>query len=201
MSTTTIRLHLFSLLLALQLVAASAQAADETIFVKITDLHYPDWITADPLPLLPEFEQSCTAVATYLHGQKLEFDRDECVNNLYTTTTFIARANDFVDNNLSANPKAAEAKTEAARQYGRVVTDVIGKAMSDGKAVTQKDNVNLIYTVIVTIAKDVLTDYYQKVLADPNEGNVLMHIAKEENGKRLRREGAYQEIYKQLEKQ
>ncbi|MBU1564407.1 MAG: hypothetical protein KJ630_02115 [Proteobacteria bacterium] len=166
-----------------------AQCGEEADFLKISDLHYADWITTAPVDLLPEFEQGCQAVAVYLQSQKLDFNGDDCVSNLYTATTFIARANDFVDNNLTANPKSSESRAKARDQYGKVVTNVIDKAISEGKAVTQKENANLIYTVIVTIAKDVLTHYYQTVLATPNEAQVLMHIAEEENGKRVRREG------------
>lgn len=52
--------------------------------------------------------------------------------------------------------------------------------------------------MIVTIAKDVLSHYYQSVLANPNEAQVLMRIAEEENEKRIRREGEYQQIYERL---
>lgn len=195
----TKKVSLFVLTLFLSLViAVSVQSADGEGFLKVSDLHYADWITTAPAVLLPEFEQGCKAVAVYLQSQQLEFKSDDCVSNLFTTTTFIARANEFVDNDLTDNPKGSELIKQVRSQYGRVVSEVIDKAIGDGKAISQKENANLIYTVIVTIAKDVLTHYYQTVFANPNEAKVLMRLAEEENEKRLRREGEYLEIYQRL---
>jgi acetyltransferase-like isoleucine patch superfamily enzyme len=197
MTTLKISYSLFALLLLL-MTAPAVQSAEGEDFLKISEVHYADWITTDPVALLPEFERGCKAVATYLQSQQLEFNGDDCVSNLYTAATFIARTNEFVDHHLATNPTAAEVQAKARAQYDRVVSEVIGKAIGEGKAVSQKENANLIYTVIVTIAKDVLTHYYQSVLANPNEAQVLMRIAEQENEKRIRREGEYQQIYERL---
>lgn len=197
MTTLKIRSCFLALLLCL-LTTPSVYSAEKEDYLKISQLHYADWITTDPVTLLPEFEQGCKAVSTYLQSQQLEFNGDDCVSNLYTAASFIALANDFVDNKLTANPKSLETREKTREQYRRVISEVINKAVDDGKAISQKDNSNLIYTVIVTIAKDVLTDYYQTVLAPPSEAQVLMQIAREENDKRVRREGEYLKIYERL---
>ncbi len=176
----------------------SAPAAHGEEFVKITDLHYLSWITDDPKTLLPEFEVSCRTVATYLNSLDKVFNGDDCVSNLFTAATFIAYANVYVDNTLPADSPGSEKRAKIREQYGRVMSEVIVKAIEDGRAVSQKDHVNLIYTVIVTIAKDVLTDYYQNIFLQPEEAKIAMDLAAEEDTKRLRREGQYQAIYDRL---
>jgi len=167
-------------------------------FVKITDLRYMSWITDDPKTLLPEFEVSCRAVAAYLNSLDKEFNGDDCVSNLFTAATFIAYANVYIDNTPAANSPGLEKRKQIREQYGRVMSEVIVKAIEDGRAVSRKDHVNLIYTVIVTIAKDILTDYHQNIFQRPEEAKIAMGLAAEEDAKRLRREGEYQAIYDRL---
>ncbi len=192
--------HLFLLTIVLFCFSLSPAAALGEEFVKITDLHYMSWITDDPKALLGEFEVGCRAVAGYLNGLDKEFNGDDCVSNLFTATTFIAYANAYVDNSLPADSPGAEKRKQIREQYGRVMSEVIVKAIDDGRAVSRKDHVNLIYTVIVTIAKDVLTDYHQNIFEKPEEAKIAMNLAAEEDGKRLRREGEYQAIYDRLTK-
>ena len=186
------------LLLLLSSPVFAVQAWGGEDFVKITDLHYKNWINDTPKTLIPEFEKACRAVEDYLKSQNKDFSGDDCVSQLFVATLFIANINDGLDANSPVDAQFNEKIIQVKNRYNRVVEEVIEKAIQDKKAESQKENANLIYTVVVTIAKDVFADYFHNVIDNPEIAKSDLLLAGEEDGRRHRRDGEYKEIYSQL---
>lgn len=197
-STTKYR-HPIALLFVLGLLLHAGNISAANDYVTINDLKYQTWITDDPKNLIPDFEKGCEAVETYLNSQDKEFFGEDCVSNLFIATTFINNTNQYFDSQENPEQRALPARQAVTDKYNKVLDEVIRKAINEGKASTQKDNVNLIYTVILTISKDIVADYYHNVIADPEEAKSAYLIAGTEDGKRTYRTGEYKTIYEKLE--
>lgn len=173
-----------------------AQADD---FLKISDLNYKTWISAKPVSLIPDFEKSCRAVEVYLNSQNKEFYGEDCVSQLFTAANFIQISNEYVDKLYADGSTAYQNREKVTQRFNRVMSDVIEKAAKEGKAVSQKENVDLIYTLVVTVSKDIVADYYHNVIDDPEEAKSGYLLAGAEDGKRIYREGIYKEVYDKLQ--
>lgn len=167
-------------------------------FPVIGDFHYHSWISTSPKELIPEFERGCRAVESYLNDQNKEFYGEDCISNLFIATTFIANTDAYVDEFHPVESDPFQNREKARQRYSRVVTEVIEKAITDGQAVTQKEHVNLIYTLIITISRDIVADYYHNVLGGGEEAKSGYLLAGVEDGRRIYREGEYKDIYDRL---
>jgi len=184
-------------LFILQLTTLSAWATEP---VKITELSYPEWLSREPSSLVGEFERSCQTVAAYLQSLGKDFSAEKCVGDLFGAAVFISNSNGYVDQNFKADSQTAAARDEILAKYQQVVDEVVKKAIAEGKGKTEKENADLIFTIIHTIDRDIVKNYLQTVYAEDQEAvKNNLYLASKENEKRLTREGIYQEIYKKLE--
>lgn len=190
---------LFTLFIVAGLLLHAGNSFATDSYVKINDLNYQAWIAEDPKVLIPDFEKGCRAVEVYLNSQNKEFFGEDCVSNLFIATTFINNINQYFDSLEQLEQRALAARQAVTEKYDKVLLEVIQKAIDDGKASSQKENVNLIYTVILTVSKDIVADYYHNVIADPEEAKSAYLLAGTEDGKRIYRSGEYKTIYEKIE--
>lgn len=198
MKIKLLRLFLAALFLLAPLVCNAQQQNEGEPFVKITELNTKSWIHDDPKSLIPEFEKSCRAIESYLNKQDKEFYGEDCISNLFIATTFIYDTNRYFDSLSPANAAVNTARAAVDAKFKKVLSEVVDKAINSGKASTEKENVNLIYTVIVTIQKDIVADYYHNVFTDPEEAKSSYLLAGAEDGRRVYRNGEYKAIYQKL---
>lgn len=188
-----------SLVVFLIISSTPACGANISEFLKISDLSVNDWISEDPKKNLYEIEKSCRAVESYLNKNNKEFYGEDCISNLFIAATFIHNTNQYYQSLTPPDGVANKKIREISEKFRKVLNDVIDKAVSEGKAGTEKENINLIYTVIVTVQKDIVADYYHNVFSDPEEAKSSFLIAGAEDGKRIYREGEYKQLYKEIE--
>ena len=179
---------------------SSPSLGKEASFPLASDFDYASWISADPKEKIGEFENACRAVETYLNSINKEFYGEKCVSDLYTGATFIHNTNAFIKTVNEGSQQMTANRDAAIARFKKVLNQVIDKAIVEGKATTRKENINLIYTVIVTVSRDIVADYYHNVIGDPEEAKAGYLLAGTEDGKRIYRQGEYRAIYEQLDK-
>ncbi|MEE4137005.1 MAG: hypothetical protein V2I32_13070 [Desulforhopalus sp.] len=188
---------LSTLLLILLFSLTPAIGAEDGDFVKISDLSYQNWLDAEPITLIPEFEKSCHTVADYLQRANKEYNPEDCVSGLFTASVFLASANAAI--NESYQQGFAEDRDAVRGRYQQVTEEVIGGALRETPEAGERDHVNLIYTLIVTYSKDVVADYIDNVL-DRQEATRYYVQALAEDDRRINREGEYRQVYLALDR-
>jgi hypothetical protein len=188
---------LSTLLLILLFSLTPAIGAEEGDFVKISDLSYQNWLDAEPITLIPEFEKSCHTVADYLQRANKEYNPKDCVSGLFTASVFLASANAAI--NGSYQQGFAGDRDAVRGRFQQVTEEVIGGALRKTPEAGERDHVNLIYTLIVTYSKDVVADYIDNVL-DRQEATRYYVQALAEDDRRINREGEYRQVYLALDR-
>lgn len=186
-----------TLLLVLLVVLTPVAKAEEGDFVKITEFSYPNWLDAEPITLIAEFEKGCRTVADYLQRSQKEYHPEDCVSGLFTASVFLANANAAI--NESHQQGFVEDRDAVRGRYRQVTEEVIGGALRETPEAGEREHVNLIYTLIVTYSKDVVADYIDNVL-DRQEATRYYVRALNEDNQRIAREGEYRQVYLSLDR-
>jgi hypothetical protein len=174
----------------LLLFACSPLVPTKSLASGLDEYTFANWITADPKSQITEFERGCRAVEAYLNSRNKEFYGEDCISNLYIAAVFIADTNNYYDAKSLEEDRRLPQRQAAQQRYTRVLEEVVAKAVREGRAETEEQQINLLYTVIVTVQKDLVADYYHNVFDDPNEAKSAYLLAGVEDGRRIYGEGS-----------